>query len=325
MSSENFEEVTTKEPAKKGFFPKFMGPYEPDDASFIAAEPEEQKEMMRRWFLARYCDPAEDLPYNGREGGYIYVNGGPHDPEDVLPERFSETADNDMLQELIADLHSEVGQDWSPRSFDDDYEEDEYDERFDIELITRDQPIDSLTRRLAQAKSLLDLQGGVDAMALVQQLAYSSLISALESFLWETIVYWVEHDETALRNMVTRLPALKDEPITLGSIFDQYDGLKGRVKGYLQNLVWHRWEKVAQLFKFGLDVKLPSVRPFEEALIKKHDIVHRSGHDKEGNSIAVVVADVAALSAAIQGFADEVNQRLAARPTPPDSHAEASQ
>lgn len=38
-----------------------------------------QKEIMKQWFLKRYCDPIENTPYDSGEGGYQYIFGGPFD------------------------------------------------------------------------------------------------------------------------------------------------------------------------------------------------------------------------------------------------------
>jgi len=36
---------------------------------------EEQKEIMRAWFLENFENPVERTPYESREGGYIYMGG----------------------------------------------------------------------------------------------------------------------------------------------------------------------------------------------------------------------------------------------------------
>lgn len=45
---------------------------------------------MVQWFLERYEDPANGVPYDGREGGYQYVMGGPYDASDELQEEFDD-------------------------------------------------------------------------------------------------------------------------------------------------------------------------------------------------------------------------------------------
>jgi hypothetical protein len=47
-------------------------------------------DAMVNWFFERYEDPANGVPYDGREGGYQYVAGGPYDAEEELREIFED-------------------------------------------------------------------------------------------------------------------------------------------------------------------------------------------------------------------------------------------
>lgn len=58
---------------------------EPDDDGSSVEE-------MVEWFYENYEDPANGVPYESREGGYQYWNGGPHDPMDVLQAEFPDVA-----------------------------------------------------------------------------------------------------------------------------------------------------------------------------------------------------------------------------------------
>lgn len=60
-------------------------------------------DQMVEWFRSQYMDPANGVPYDSREGGYIYVNGGPFDAFDVLSEQFPEA-----LPDEIDDARAEV-------------------------------------------------------------------------------------------------------------------------------------------------------------------------------------------------------------------------
>lgn len=151
---------------------------------------------------------------------------------------------------------------------------------------------------------------------LARSLVFASVITSLESFLWETVSYWVDHDETIVINIVTNIPVFRDQPLKLGEIFEKRKNLKNDIKAYLQNLVWHQWNKVAPLFKLGLQVDIPGFTQFEAALIKRHDIVHRSGVSKAGERVAVDVAEIEALCEQIIRFANEVNEKLASRESP---------
>lgn len=96
------------------FDPDGDEPFDPQDRWLSTAAKHEQLTAMREWFLARYCDPAHETPYNGSEGGYQYIHGGPYDPADVLPNRFSGIVDDNIIQDVIDEFHSEVGDKWAP-------------------------------------------------------------------------------------------------------------------------------------------------------------------------------------------------------------------
>lgn len=282
--------------------------YEPDDDEIQIADEETQIDEMRKWFLARYCDPAEATPFESAEGGYMWIWGGPYEPLEELEDRFGQLVEFEIIERLAVDLRHEVGWEWASVR-----REEDYGDPYEFDTENPDDPLVRLKDRLAQALMALELQGNPEAMALVPNLVFGAAISTLEAFLWETVAYWIENDETVLRGVVTKMPDLKGESIKLGDIFDEHAGLKLRVRTYLQNLVWHRWDKVAQLFLHGFGFKTPSFKPFVAALVKRHHIVHRSGHDMDGAAIAVSAADCATLSSQVEEFAQEIHAQVAER------------
>lgn len=286
------------------------GPFDPQDHWLENAPDDEKVIAMRAWFLARYCDPAHETPYNGREGGYLFIHGGPFDPAEVLTERFSGIVEDELIDSLVDDLYAEVGDKWAPIK--DVYEHEfEYDDRLEIVVDDPSDPLQRLKTRLSEAQSILDLQGNVAAQELARNLVYGATISILETFLSETVAYWVENNDQVFRNLVTRLPELHDRKLTLKDIFERHEGLKKEVKGYLQGTVWHRWDKgVAPLFRNGFEIEPPSFSPFEEAIVKRHHIVHRSGHDHDGNPVQITEQEIKDLCQSIEVFASEIQQKI---------------
>lgn len=86
---------------------------EVDDNWLRAAETDQQLAAMRHWLMARYCDPAMETPHSS-EVGYIFTRGGPWHPHDVLMERFEGVADFDTIEELVADILGEIGDELAP-------------------------------------------------------------------------------------------------------------------------------------------------------------------------------------------------------------------
>jgi hypothetical protein len=227
-----------------------------------------------------------------------------------LPNRFTGVVEDDVIQEIVDELHVQVGDEWAPvqLSFTDDYDDD-----YGVIIEESSQPLTRLRDRLAQSKLVLSLQGNPSAQLLARNLAFGSVITSLESFLWETVTYWVDHDEATIANIVTRIPVFRDQPLKLGEIFEKRETLKNDIKAYLQNLVWHQWNKVAPLFKLGLGIDIPGFKQFDSALIKRHDIVHRSGLTKRGERVSIDEFEIESLCAMILGFATEISEKLTNR------------
>lgn len=300
--------------------------FEPDDSWLCGADWRLQHEAMRQWFLTRFEDPAQNTPYNGAEGGYLYIHGGPCTAEDELYKRFASVVKepDEYIRRVIDDVESEGLTEWAPIRHE---REDEYDDRFALSIHVGSEPLRRLRERLQQAKQVLTLTGDANAMTLAQNLVFASAISTVEAFLYEVAYFWIDTDEKALRSVVTQLSEFRDEKIKLGDMFDRLKGLKAHVKGRLQAIVWHRWDQVAQIYRAALDVRLPSVAALDKALLKRHDIVHRSGHDKEGRPVTITREDIDELCTAIEEFAAELDGRIDARgfdlgdpdgPAPPD-------
>ncbi|MFF6884622.1 hypothetical protein ACFY9F_15730 [Streptomyces sp. NPDC012421] len=77
-----------------------------DAAERIVPDSYVSPDQMVDWFRENYEDPAQSVPYDGREGGYQYTGGGPFDARDVLAEKF-ETADERDIDEAVRILEEE--------------------------------------------------------------------------------------------------------------------------------------------------------------------------------------------------------------------------
>jgi hypothetical protein len=283
--------------------------FSPNDDELRVASRDEQIELMREWFLSRYCDPANETPYESAEGGYIWIWGGPYYSGEELQERFGGIVDDDVIDALVEDLDRDGGYQWAPVRLDDDRD---YEDQFALEIDpTRpDAPLHNLKDRLAQALSVLSLQGESQAMEQLPKMVYGAAISALEAYLWETVAFWAKRDRDVLKAIVTGIPALRDQQMKLGDVFDAYDEIETRVMIHLQNTVWHRFDTVAMLLRHGLGIKPPSFKVFAKALQRRHDIVHRSGHDTDGNPVAVTAEDARELAEAVRDFGHELYQAM---------------
>jgi hypothetical protein len=207
--------------------------FNPDDDWIRGASEELQIEAMRRWFCARYENPAYETPYSSDEGGYIFMWGGPYDPNDEIQERFSHVVPYEVMKKLIQELWIEVGDEWAPIGANVEY----YDDELSFLVVSRNNPFQFLLDRLAQIDDVVEVECSPRASELIYQMAHSSLITALEAYLADTVAYWVEHDKEALRQFVSRNKDFKLLTLTLDQLFERLDELDKEVKQYLQDLI----------------------------------------------------------------------------------------
>jgi hypothetical protein len=55
------------------------------------------------WFFENYEDPANGVPYETAEGGYVYYLGGPYDPWEVIGEEFPD-ADDKTVEAAVSKI-----------------------------------------------------------------------------------------------------------------------------------------------------------------------------------------------------------------------------
>lgn len=74
---------------------------------------ERQREYVLSWFYRNFEDPAEQTPHESREGGYLYIWGGPYDAREELWSEFEGILSEERIEE-IAERIERRGTEWAP-------------------------------------------------------------------------------------------------------------------------------------------------------------------------------------------------------------------
>jgi hypothetical protein len=93
-----------------------------------------QIEAMVQWFHGRYQDPSIGTPYNGREGGFLYIHGGPYDADTEIQAEFSDLTDFETMQQAVDQVTSEGIYEWAPIDHESAPEPDEDDGIYPINM-----------------------------------------------------------------------------------------------------------------------------------------------------------------------------------------------
>ena len=93
---------------------------------------EELQEAVKAWFLSNFEDPAEETPYNGREGGYQWIWGGPYDAREEIEGYFENSIPQEIVDAVVEELERDAVE-WAPngnRIYDEEPPEEEYGEKY---------------------------------------------------------------------------------------------------------------------------------------------------------------------------------------------------
>ncbi|VVN25388.1 hypothetical protein [Pseudomonas fluorescens] len=278
--------------------------FDPDNEWLKEAPEDLQIEAMRRWFYARFEDPANCTPHDSSEGGYQFIHGGPHDPDDEIQERFSGVVEYEVMEKLINDLLQECGDEWAPI----DHGDWGYEDLYSMLPEDRTDPLKMLCERLDQIESTISGQNFIQGFVI--QLLHSATITALEAYLWDTTAYWVTQNKEVLRSFVKGNKEFAGETLKFSDIFTAMDGLEKKVVEYLQTFIWHRLDKAKPLLEKAFGIKFPSIESIMPEIVIRHDIIHRGGRDKEGYPVIVSLADIRRVSELVRGFAEAMEAEL---------------
>lgn len=287
------------------------GPFEPDDNWLASAPRTLQIAAMRRWFLDRYEDPANETPWDGEDKEYVFVWGGPYDPNEEIQSRFGGIVEFETMWELIEDLWREVGDRWAPIQ----HEGVDYDDYVShLIVVGRSDPQRFLQERIAEIFSVLDASALDGANArLLHQMAHSSLIAALEAYLADTVSYWIDTDEQTRRRFIATNKDFQARSLTVAELFERLENLNVEIKAYLADFVWHRLDKVNPMLVSGLGIRVPEIGDLMKEIKVRHDIVHRAGRCADGSLVELSNDDLCRVRDSIQKFSLEIEDELARR------------
>lgn len=265
----------------------------------------EQKMLMKEWFAENFEDPAERTPYESAEGGYIWIWGGPFDAEEELGNAFSQYVDQQVISELVDELESHCVR-WAPTPQPGDYDDYLVD---DISSIT--EAHQNFVGAIADIKLLLDVDTPSGLENQYCRLLFVNVITAIETFLSDAFISKVMGTRKYFEAFVKTNPDFKQQKFALSEILDAMDQLESTVKTHLLEVVWHNLKRVSEMYKATLSVDFPSeLGDIYRAILKRHDIVHRNGKDKDGNAIFVNREDVLKLIGDVENLATHVDWHI---------------
>ena len=139
---------------------------------------------------------------------------------------------------------------------------------------------------------------------------YAGAITSMEAFLSSTLLKVVLPSAENKRKFVEKYLPYRDEQITLANIFEQMENLDTKIQETLRGLMYHNLGKIKPIYKEVMDIDLGDIGEIMKAVQIRHDIVHRSGKDKEGNLHNIKKEDVISLVEKVSFLMSAVSTKL---------------
>ena len=78
----------------------------------------------------------------------------------------------------------------------------------------------------------------------------------------------------------------------------------------MREIIYHKLDVVKNLYKSTFNIDLGNIGTLMKAIQKRHDIVHRNGHDKNGNVVEITKGDVQQLILDVSNFINHIENEF---------------
>ena len=143
---------------------------------------------------------------------------------------------------------------------------------------------------------------------------YAGAITSMEAFLSSTLLKAVLSSNESKRKFVEKDIPYRAEQISFSSIFEQMDKIDTTIQETLRGLMYHNLGKIKPIYKDVLDIDLGYIGDIMKAVQIRHDIVHRSGKDKDGNVHSIQKDDVIELVEKVSSLISKVDRSINTNP-----------
>jgi hypothetical protein len=264
-----------------------------------------QTEVMRTWFFEHFEDPANSTPYESAEGGYIYIWGGPYDAQEELEDEFSGVVPFEVIEELANEL-SETSFAWTGIPSGEDFDDYVLEDIASIsEFLSRFQ------ESISDITEMLSTPFDSSVAHCFYRLLYANVITALETYLSDAFINSVLQTPQLLRRFIEATPEFQKEKVSVSDIFKEFEAIETRARRYIGEVRWHNLARVKPMYRDTLGIEFPTeLDKLFNAILTRHDIVHRNGKTKDGEERVITIDGVRRLVTDVESFVDRIDSQL---------------
>lgn len=144
----------------------------------------------------------------------------------------------------------------------------------------------------------------------LKNMLFANVITCLETYLCDAFTYTVNSNRKYLRQFVETFHNFRTEKFELRNVFNSYESIQEKSSKAMLDVIYHDLPKVRGMYTDTFDIKFPELSHIYEAVLKRHDFVHRNGKTKGGETHVVTSEAVASLCTDVVSFVSDTQKQL---------------
>jgi uncharacterized protein (TIGR02646 family) len=165
--------------------------------------------------------------------------------------------------------------------------------------------VDSISnaRKLNKASNMI-----IDPLSQpLRHMLYANVITCLETYLSDAFINTVKSQKDLMRRFVETFHGFRSMKFNLTDIFACYESIDETAIKAMGDVIYHDLSKVSGMYKDALGVEFPrDVEFLYKAVRVRHDIVHRNGKEKSGNSHSISAEELENLISQVVNFVEHI-------------------
>lgn len=220
---------------------------------------------------------------------------------------------NESPQEILDKIGVKDGgwtyiEPWVLDSSDEYYYEDQYEA-----IIDNHEVYSSFEKEINNLRKLNLIKVDEELSSILKRQIFVGAIGTLETFLSDTFINLVISEDEYFKNFIKNHPEFKKRKFELRDIFDETEKLKDTAKKVMLDTIYHDLPKVREMYRNTFAIEFPRIDKVMKLVLKRHDLVHRNGKTKEGETVKLGNSEITNSLNDIANFAKSLAEMLSSK------------
>lgn len=139
---------------------------------------------------------------------------------------------------------------------------------------------------------------------------FIGIIGSMEAVLSEIFINTTLNNQEYFKNFVETHPEFKKRKFELREIFVEHSRLKDTARNVMLDTIYHNLPSVNLMFIDTFKINFPEIKTIYEAVLIRHDLVHRNGKTKDGKDVTLDKKVINDLIINVKEFVDAIGDKL---------------